>query len=174
LREQYGERRAFGIEGSLDNHDAKRLFYSIGGSLFDIKNRYDNGSWQNDWTDVHYTYSFSLGTRILGSHALSFSLQGSGGRPFCPQTVVADCINRKFAVYDQEAAWFSRHLERLLTTSMRYAFTRRAGRLRTEGFIEVLNVLDYTPTLEYKWNGDRFVEVKPFKITPIVGATVNW
>jgi hypothetical protein len=38
----------------------------------------------------------------------------------------------------------------------------------------VLNVLDYTPTLEYKWSGNRFVEVKPFNITPILGATVYW
>jgi hypothetical protein len=174
LRKQDGKRRAFGIESSLDNRDAHYLFYSIGGSLFDIKNRYDDGSWQNDWTDVGYTYSFSLGTRFLGSHSISLSLQGSGGRPFCPKTVVADCINRKFAVYDGETTWFSRHLERLLTTNMRYAFTRRGSKVRTEGFIEVLNVLDYTPTLEYKWSGNRFVEVKPFKITPIVGATVNW
>jgi hypothetical protein len=174
LHNQNGKRRAIGIEGSLSNHDAQRFFYSLNGSVFDIKNKYDDGSWQNDWTNVGFTYVLSCGARLFGSHSVSLSIQGSGGRPFCPKKIVPDCINRKIALLEADVPYFSRRLERLMYASMRYSFLRRGSRAQTEGFIEVLNLLDYTPTLEYKWNGAWFVEVKPFRITPILGVKVNW
>ncbi|MBN1128813.1 MAG: TonB-dependent receptor plug domain-containing protein [Chitinispirillaceae bacterium] len=169
-----GKRRAMGVEASLCSHDTKSFFYSVGGSLFDVKNRYRDGSWRNDWTDVGYTFGVSLGARLLNSHTISFSLQGAGGRPFCPEKILADCIDRKFATYDNETPWFSERLDKIVNASTRYTFSRRIGPLKTEAFIEVLNALDYTPTLEYKFNGDRFVEIKPFSITPIAGCSVQW
>jgi hypothetical protein len=45
--------------------------------------------------------------------------------------------------------------------------------MEVEAFIEALNIFNYTPTLEYKFNGVRFVEVKPFGFTPIIGVTVH-
>jgi hypothetical protein len=174
MRDQHGKRRAVGIEGSLGNHESQRFFYSLSGSLFDIKNRYDDGSWQHDWTDVGYTFALSCGARLFGSHSISLSVQGSGGRPYCPKIIVDDCVKRKIAVFDADIPYFSQRLEKLVYASMRYSFLHQGGKLRTEGFLEVLNVLDYTPTLEYKWSGNRFVEVKPFNITPILGATVYW
>ncbi|MBN1130915.1 MAG: TonB-dependent receptor plug domain-containing protein [Chitinispirillaceae bacterium] len=169
-----GRRRALGLETSLNGNGMKSFFYSIGGSLFDVKNRYQSGEWYNDWTDIGYTCAISFGLTVMNSHQFSFSLQGAGGRPFCPERIVKDCISRNVAVYDKGAPWFSRRLDRIVNASTRYAITKQIGACRTEAFLEVLNALDYTPTLEYKFNGERFIEIKPFNITPIAGCSINW
>ena len=173
LREQTGKRRAYGVELSLGNQRDSVFFYSLGTSLFEVKNRYSDGTWYNDWTDVLYTFSVSLGARFLSDHALSVSVQGSGGRPFCPETVALDCIERKSAAYDTAAPYFSKRLANLVAANMRYSFRKRLRGIEIESFLEILNVLNYKPTLEYQFNGDRFIAVKPFSVTPIIGCTVT-
>ncbi|MBN2035874.1 MAG: TonB-dependent receptor [Chitinispirillaceae bacterium] len=174
LRNQDGRRRAYGLEASIRCREAQRFFYALGASLFDVKNRYRDAAWRNDWTNVRYTYALSAGAQLWGGHQVSLSLQGTGGRPFCPERIALDCIGRKTAIYDNTVPYFSRRLDRLVAANARYCFSGRISRLRAELFMELLNALDYTPTLEYKWNGERFIEVKPFKITPIAGCTFNW
>jgi len=52
--------------------------------------------------------------------------------------------------------------------------TKRVGRFTVESFLEILNVLNYQPTLEYQFNGVNFTEIKPFGYTPVAGCTVRW
>jgi hypothetical protein len=173
LREQNGQRRAYGLELTVGNHQGRRFFYNASGSLFDVKNRYDDNTWHNDWTNVRYTFNLSAGARLLKRHMVSASLMGSGGRPMCSQTIVIDCQGRKSAQLDTTASYFSRQLDPLITANLRYCFTDKIFGVEVETFVEILNVFDYKPTLEYKFNGDRFIEVKPFGFTPIFGCSVR-
>jgi hypothetical protein len=173
LRKQTGTRRAYGVELSLGNQRDSAFFYSLGSSLFDVKNRYADGLWHDDWTDVRYTVSLSLGARFLDDHMLSLSLQGAGGRPYCPETIVADCIARKSAVYESAASYFTERLDNLVAVNARYAFSKRIRGLAIESFIEILNLLNYRPALEYRFNGERFIAIKPFGLTPILGCTIQ-
>jgi hypothetical protein len=107
MQPQDGKRRAYGIEVSLCNARRSWLSYSGAVSLFDVKNRFGNARWYNDWTNVGYTFSLSGGATVLNDHTFSVLLQGSGGRPFCPELVQSDCIGRKSAAVHRECAvWF--------------------------------------------------------------------
>lgn len=174
LQKQDGKRRVYGVELSLGNRNYKGFFYSLGGSLFDVKNRYNDGKWYDDWTDVRYTYSLAFGACFFNDHILSLSVQGSGGRPYCPQMIALDCIKRPYAVYDPDASYYSGRLDKLVSTNMRYSFTKRIGRFRIESFAEMINLLNYKPTLEYQFNGVGFIEIKPFGFTPVIGFNVQW
>ncbi len=173
LRDQNGRRKAYGVEILLrDNHD-RRLFYSLGGSMLDVKNQYGGATWCNDWTNVGYTFSADVGCRIAQSHAVSFSLRGSGGLPLFSQTVSMDCMGRKSAALDTTVQYFSKRMSDLIVANLRYEYSMKIGTMGIEAFVEALNILNFTPTLEYKFNGERFVEVKPFGFTPIFGLTVH-
>jgi hypothetical protein len=172
MQNQVGRRKAYGVELSAGNRRDHRLFYSLAGSLFDVKNKYGNGQWHNDWTNVGATFSLDIGSRV-GGHLLSVSLRGSGGRPTCGERIVVDCMGRKSVVLDTAAPFFSQRLSTLLMANLRYEYSIKIGNRGVAAFIEVLNVLNCQPTLEYKFNGDRFIEVKPFGFTPILGCMVN-
>jgi hypothetical protein len=174
LKEQDGKRRAYGIEWWIGNPDDKSFFYSLGASLFNVKNLYNDGKWFDDWTAVRYTYSVSLGACLFSSHTLSFSAQGSGGRPYCPQTIVYDCWDRPCPVYKTDASYYSGRLEKIILTNMRYSFARKIRRFRVELFAEILNLINYRPTLEYQFNSIGFTEVKPFGRIPVLGCVVHW
>jgi hypothetical protein len=174
LKEQNGKRRAYGIEVLLDNPAPERFTWSIGASLFDVKNRYNNGVWYDDWTNVRFTGSLSLGMKLFSGHQLSFGLLGNGGRPYCPEIIVQDCIGRKSCVYDPEQDYYSCRHERYITVHVRYAFQQKISRFTTEFSVEVLNFLNNQPTLEYRFNGNDFYNVKPFGIVPVLGVQVEW
>ena len=46
--------------------------------------------------------------------------------------------------------------------------------LSMETFVEILNLFNSRPTLEYRFNGQTFQEVKPFGTVPIIGVKVAW
>ena len=172
LQNQDGKRKAYGVELSIKNRHDRRLFYSLSGSCLDVKNKYKDCRWYNDWTNVGYTFSIDIGSTFRKRHMLSVSLRGNGGLPLCDQLIQMDCIGRKYTVLDTTSLYFSQRLKNLVFANVRYAYTTKIGGLEFDGFIEVLNIFNYQPTLEYKFNGDRFVEVKPFGFSPILGFTV--
>ena len=172
LQEQTGKRKAYGVELTIGDRHDRHFFYCLSGSLFDVQNRYDDGSWHNDWANVRSTFNFSGGGRLFSHHVLSASLRGSGGRPLCAQTIAIDCMGRKSAQLDTTASFFSRRLDDMISANVRYGFTNKILGAEVETFVEILNLFDYKPTLEYRFNGDHFIEVKPFGFTPIIGCTV--
>jgi hypothetical protein len=174
MRPQDGRRRVYGAEVSIVNATRGWLSYSLGASVFDVKNQFDNAGWYDDWTDVGYTFSCAATAAILHDHTVSLSVSGAGGRPYCPELVKADCVGRRSASIDSTVAYYSRRLDRLLTTNFRYGFTRRIFGAEAELFIEIINLLNYKPVLEYKFNGTGFQEVTPFGITPIFGISVRF
>lgn len=170
--EQNGKRKSMGIEATIARTRSGGPFFSFSGSLFEVKNLYQDGVWYNDWSDVQCTFSFAAGFRPWCGHTISLSIQGSGGRPYCPQKITLDCINRRIAHFDSSAEFFARRLDPLVSASVRYAFTRQIHGISVETSIEILNAFNYLPTLEYRFNGERFVEIKPFSITPILGCRI--
>jgi hypothetical protein len=174
LGPQDGNRKAYGLELSVTSARQAWYFYSLGFSLFDVKNRFDNTQWYNDWTNVGYTYSLAAGATFLKYHCFSLSVQGSGGRPFCPEITRQDCIGRIFAGIDKNSPYYGQRLQGLITTNVRYGFTRRMAGVELESNIEIINLLNYKPVLEYKFNGTGFQKVTPFGITPIIGFIVHF
>lgn len=174
MRPQDGHRRVYGAEVSLVNAVRGWLSCSLGASLFDVKNQFDDAAWYDDWTDVGYTFSAAATASILRNHTVSLSVSGSGGRPYCPELVRVDCVGRRSTSIDTSAGYYSRRLDRLLTTNFRYGFTKRIFGAEAELFIEIINLFNYKPVLEYKFNGTGFQEVTPFGITPIFGISVRF
>jgi hypothetical protein len=174
LQPQNGNRRAYGIELELNSPKRDGISYTLGGSLFDVKNRYRDGLWYDDWTNVRYTASAALGVRLFTNHNFSVGVQGHGGRPYCPEVIVEDCIGRKSAEYEPGSRYFSQRLAPLFSTHVRYGFGKTFKRVSAELYVEILNLLNSQPTLEYRFDGVNFQEVKPFGILPIIGGTVRW
>ena len=162
------------MEVSLTSPKRDGITYAVGGSLFDVKNRYSDGNWYDDWTNVRYTVSFSFGIRLFRLHHFSVGGQGHGGRPYCPEFVVEDCIGRKSPMYESGGDYYSKQLDRFFSTNVRYGFEKSFHRVSTELFVEILNLLNSQPILEYRFNGETFGEVRPFGIVPIVGMNIVW
>jgi hypothetical protein len=174
LRPQDGKRKAYGLECTAASVRQSWYFYSLAFSLFDVKNRFDDQRWYSDWTNVGYTFSLSAGATVMRHHGFSLSVQGSGGRPYCPEIIQRDCIGRNSAVIDNSGPYYTRRLQRIITTNARYSFTKRISHVELESNVEIINLLNYKPVLEYKFNGTGFQPVTPFGITPIIGLTVRF
>jgi hypothetical protein len=174
LSRQDGRRRSCGFEGLLAGPLTDRFTCSLGGSVFDVKNRYRDGIWYDDWTNVGYTVTVSAGVRLFAGHHISLTAQGNGGRPYCPEIIVADCIGRKSTVYEPGGHYYSRRFDRLFSTHFRYGIEHRFSRCSGEWFIEIINLFNSRPVLEYRFNGEFFREIKPFGILPIAGGKISW
>ncbi|MBD3358036.1 MAG: hypothetical protein GF363_12830 [Chitinivibrionales bacterium] len=172
LGERNGRKWVRGIEAQVKSRDTRIFNFSCAGSLFDVKIRYTDGTWHDDWTAVRYTYSFSAGASIGEHHHVSLAGKGSGGRPYSPRVVHTDCVGRKYDDFDPEADYFSTRLDPLLSFDARYDFTRHIGRAELGVSVEVLNLLNYRPTLDYRFNGGGFEDVRAFGICPIVGFSL--
>ena len=174
LSRQNGRRKSFGVEVMLSGEEKGLFTYSAGGSLFDVKNRYSDGKWYDDWTNIRYTGALSAGVRLLHRHHVSVSARVNGGRPYCPEIIVADCIGRKSSVFEPRQQYYSRRFDRLFATHARYGCELAIRRCTMELFVEVINVFNSQPVLEYRFNGVAFQEIKPFGIMPIIGGKITW
>lgn len=174
LTEQNGRRKSFGVECMISGEYNGFFTYSAGGSLFDVKNRYRNGRWYDDWTNVRYTGALSLGCNLFKRHRMSVSARVHGGRPYCSEIIVADCIGRRSSVFEPGQQYYARRFDRLLATHVRYGYHRLIGPLDTEWFVEVINAFNNQPVLEYRFTGKEFQEIKPFGTMPIIGVTFTW
>jgi len=172
--QQDGRRRSFGCEWSAGNINKTWYFYSMGLSVFDVKTQFDNNKWYNDWTNVEYTGSLSMGATLLHDHTFSLSAQGSGGRPYCQGVIYTDCLNRQLDSLLSTQSYYTKRLAYLLTINGRYGFTKKIFGVELETFLEVINMLNYKPALDYQFNGVSFVAIRPFGITPILGLDVHF
>jgi hypothetical protein len=171
--EQKSKRKALGLELSVQENHSKNYFYSASMSLFDIKDEYPDGSWHNDWINVGYTFYVSGGLQFCNSHLFSASVQGTGGRPFSPSAVASDCVGTRSMIYTATDFSTVGRLEKLLCANIRYGYTIRFCNRNVESFIEILNLFNSLPTIDYKFDGENLLEVKPFGVTPIIGCTVQ-
>jgi len=174
LLPQDGQRKAYGIEGTIENRNTQWLRYSGAASFFTVKNRYKDGFWYDDWTNVRYTLTLMLSTQFLHAHRFSLTSQVNGGRPYCREQIVSDCLGRKSTTLASANGYYTERHDKMITVNARYGVVRQLSAVSAELFIDVLNVLNAQPTLEYRFNGETFQSIKPFGITPVAGVSLKW
>jgi hypothetical protein len=173
ISRQDGKRKATGIELMIKNSTDSWHHYSLGSSIFKVLNRYSDKTWYHDWTDVGYTLNISAGCKFFKYHNISLSGSIMGGRPYNRHNISSDCIGRKYSVTETSQAWFEHRLDKIISVNARYACSLKLRHASVQGSIEIMNLLNQQPVLEYRFNGERFVEVTPFGFTPIVGVSIN-
>ncbi|HEX2957687.1 MAG TPA: TonB-dependent receptor plug domain-containing protein [Chitinispirillaceae bacterium] len=166
ISSQNGKRKSMGIELMLNNDCLNWYYFSIGGSLFRVLNKYRDGQWYPDWTDVRYTFSISNRISFLKHHMVSLTATAMGGRPYTKQKTQLSFTN-------VGSEWFNDRLDRICYVNFRYVYTTKIRVLHLEGSIEILNLFNAQPALDYRFNGERYIKIVPFGITPIVGIAVN-
>ncbi len=167
ISSQNGKRKSMGIELMLNNDDQHWYYFSAGGSIFRVLNKYKDGQWYPDWTDIGYTCSISSRLSFLEHHKLSLTLSAMGGRPYTRQkTQAASSITAK-------SEWFNDRLDRICYVNLRYEYTMKIRSLNLEASLEILNLFNAQPALDYRFNGERYIKVVPFGITPILGVGVK-
>jgi hypothetical protein len=77
-------------------------------------------------------------------------------------------------MYEPGRQYYSQKLDPLFYTHLRYGFEKTFHRLSVKLFIEILNLFNNQPTLEYRFDGINLQEVKPFGILPIIGGAIEW
>jgi hypothetical protein len=167
ISSQNGKRKSMGIELMLDNDDQRWYHFSTGGSIFRVLNKYTDGRWYNDWTDVRYTFYVSSRVSFLEHHMLSLTASAMGGRPYTKQKTQQSLFNAA------QSEWFNDRLDRICYVNFRYGYKTKIRALSLEGNIEIINLFNTQPALDYRFNGERYIKIVPFGITPIVGVAVS-
>jgi hypothetical protein len=167
LSNQNGKRKAMGIELMLNNDDQQWYYFSIGGSLFRVLNKYRDGYWYHDWTDVGYTFSASSRVSFYDHHTLSLTTSAMGGRPYTKQKSQLPTASTS------QSEWFNDRLDRICYVNLRYAYKTKIRALNFEASLEIINLFNAQPALDYRYNGERYIKIVPFGITPILGVAVS-
>lgn len=170
---QDGKRKSMGAELVVRSMGTAWYNYSVCGSVFRVHNKYKDGTWYKDWTDVGYTLNISGGVSFLKHHKASFTANVMGGRPYTEQEIASDCIGRKYAVIPEGTRWFGSCLDRIFSVDVRYECRHTIRRTSIEGSLEILNLFNSQPVLERHFNGERFIDVTPFGLTPIIGVSIS-
>lgn len=162
ISNQSGKRKSMGIELMLNNDDNHWYYFSLGGSIFSVFNKYKNGLWYQDWTDVHYTFSVSSRVSFLNHHRFSLTASAMGGRPYTTP------------IYNTtQPEWYNDRLDRICYVNFQYVYSTKIRALHLEGSIEIMNLFNAQPALDYRFNGERYIKITPFKITPILGIAIT-
>jgi hypothetical protein len=162
IADQSGKRKSTGIEVMVNNGDYAKSRFSIAGSLFSTQNRYSDGNWYNDWSNVGYTLSLSHQRSFLNHHHISVTATAMGGRPY---TRISSDIYHS----SPTSTWLKERLDRIFYVNIRYAFNTTINQIAIEGNFEILNLFNAQPALDYRFNGERYIKITPFGITPILG-----
>lgn len=167
ISNQNGKRKSMGVELMLNTDDHQWCYFSIGGSVFSVLNRYSNGNWYHDWTDVGYTFSVYSRISFLEHHMVSLTASAMGGRPYTKHSTGTTLFS------STQSEWFNDRLDRICYVNFLYKYTTKIRALSLEGSIEILNLFNAQPALDYRFNGERNIKIAPFGITPILGIAVN-
>jgi hypothetical protein len=162
ISNQNGKRKSMGIELMLSNDVNHWYYFSLGGSIFSVFNKYKNGLWYQDWTDVQYTFSVSSRISLLKHHRLSLTASAMGGRPYTTPPYNTT-----------QSEWYNDRLDRICYVNFQYVYSTKIRGLHLEGSIEIMNLFNAQPALDYRFNGERYIKITPFKITPILGVAIT-
>jgi hypothetical protein len=162
ISNQNGKRKSMGIELMFNNGDRHWYYFSLGGSIFSVFNKYKNGLWYQDWTDVQYTFSVCSRVSLLKHHTVSLTASAMGGRPYTTPSYNAT-----------QSGWYNDRLDRICYVNFQYVYSTKIRGLYLEGSIEIMNLFNAQPALDYRFNGERYIKITPFKITPILGVAIT-
>jgi hypothetical protein len=165
-----GRKKAYGFELLLQKQQQKGLFYALGYSLFSVKDRYSDGKWYNNANNLQNTLGLTLGTRFLTHHGISVRLSAAQGRPYC-KILPAE---HGSVTFDSTAGYYTERLDPTLSANVRYSFILFPQWGTVTGYVEVWNVINYTPVIrrEMGWNGYR--DTRSNGIIPLVGISCEF
>jgi hypothetical protein len=164
-----GKKKVYGLEILLQKHRQEGFFYTIGYSVFTLKNRYADGIWYNDVNSLQNSLGLTMGAQFNKNHEFSLRLSAGQGRPYCKIT------HREVYSYDTTAVYFSQRLEPTFTVNVRYSFNLFPRWGTITGYVEAWNLFNYTPVIERvitPWEGYR--DFLPNGIIPMVGISIEF
>ncbi len=77
-------------------------------------------------------------------------------------------------MYETGLNYYSQSFSPYFSTSLRYGFVKSFKRVTTELSLEILNLTNNQPILEYRFDGQNLREVRPFGMVPIFGMSIIW
>lgn len=165
-----GKKKAYGMELSFQKKQQKGLFYAAGYSLFSVKNQYADGRWYNDIKNARNSLAFTLGVTFLKSHTLSLRLAAAEGRPY------SKAIPDSFGImqYDTTAGYYTERLDPTCSVNLRYSFRffRHWGNIT--GYVEIWNVLNYSPVVERYKGYTSYRDFAGNGLIPLAGITIDF
>ncbi len=165
-----GTKKACGLEISFQKKQQKGIYYAAGYSIFSIKNRYADGKWYSDSRNVRNSLALTIGANFLKLHTLSLRLAVAGGRPY--SKVISDTLG--ILHYDSTSGFFTERLQPTCNLNLRYNFRffRKWGNIT--GYLEIWNLLNYTPVVERYKGFYSYRDYQGNGIIPLAGITIDF
>ncbi|HEX3018750.1 MAG TPA: TonB-dependent receptor plug domain-containing protein [Chitinispirillaceae bacterium] len=142
VRGGHSHENVYLIDG-IEMENAK-FYYSFSGAVFDIKNKYTDKKWYNDANNIRATAGLSLGWNSR-HHGISLRVVGAGGKPF--NAVIYDIQSSSY-ILDSSKKYCSEFLDPFFTLNLRYSFKLYPRWGTVTGYMEIWNLLNYTPVVE--------------------------
>jgi hypothetical protein len=165
-----GRKKAYGLELFFQRHQEHKFSYAVGYSLFSVQQKYADLSWYNDPNNVRNNVIVTLGYELFKRNTISIRALANEGRRYCKGMV--DQYGLMY--YDTSTSYFTERLDPMVSVSLRYnfGFLSRFGTIA--GYVELWNVLNYSPVIERKivWWG--YWDHKDNGIVPLVGLTADF
>jgi hypothetical protein len=169
-----GKKRVYGMELMLQKKQYDKFYYSGSYSLFTAENKYVNGKWYHDRMDVGQVLNLSAGTNVLKHHGFALRANIAGGRRYTP--VTGNPLKNIYEI-NKEEEYYSKHLPVNVSLNFRYTFKSFLTWGNITGYVEVMNLLHYTPVIDryydaYANNGYR--DFRGNGILPVAGIMVDF
>jgi hypothetical protein len=174
LSDPDGKKRSYGLELMFQKKQYTNFYYSGAYSIFNIENKYTNGKWYHDEMDVGQVLNLSVGTNVFKHHGFALRAQIANGRRYTP--VIYNQLTRQFDL-DYTEEYCSRHLPVNASLNFRYTFKSFLAWGNITGYIEVMNLLNYTIVVERYFDPYSESGYRDFKcngILPVAGITADF
>ncbi len=175
LNDPKGKKEVYGLEIMFQKKKYDKFYYSFAYSLFFAKNKYTNGKYYNDKNSMRNTLSCIVGTNFRKHHGLALRFSAMEGRPYCKEILIGD-ENEKKSVIDTTKTYYSKRFDPMFSLNLRYTFKiyKKWGNLM--GYIDILNVLNLSPTVDRFFHSGRqiYMDDKVNGIMPVAGITLDW
>lgn len=169
-----GKKRSYGMELLFQKKQYDNFYYSASYALFNVENRYLNGKWYHDQMDIGQVLNVSVGTNVMKHHGFALRTLIAGGRRYTPVTYHP---LENWYVFDSTEEYYSKHLPMNASLNFRYTFKSFLAWGNITGYVEVMNLLNYTPLVERyfdPYHKDGYRDFRCNGIVPVVGIMVDF
>jgi hypothetical protein len=170
-----GEKRVYGVELLFQKKQYKSLYYSFAYSMFFAENKYTNGKYYLDENAMGNTFSSIIGFNFFKYHGVALRFSAMQGRPHCDYILIGE-ENRKTAVFDPAKDFYSSRFDPMFSFNLRYSFNVSWSKANLSFYLECLNLLNLTPTIDryFRYSRQEFNEDKVNGFVPIGGFTIDF
>jgi hypothetical protein len=176
---EYGEKRAYGVEIHLQKKRRDRFYYALSHTLYSVERQYRDGRWYNDRDNLRNCATIILGSNFHKNHGISARCDLSEGRPYTPIDVAASREAHR-TVYDLRGGWLEKRRDPRVKVSLRYSSTNYFPRANLTSYVEIRNLLNRRDVVqEYYSHGDNLADAGTVrylssKIFFVGGVTVDF